>query len=139
MKVALERYKLNKVEVQMDSSGTSASANIRFTDIPLVVSLPSLTAEQIREQLTDIRQATALPIQFSEQTVKEPPDNPDGTVPPNQQIYKYYSFSINSPYSPWEWKTFFDKFSGLEFVKMTYDPAVGSNNKWTYEGRIYAK
>ena len=139
MKVALERYKLNKVEVQMDSSGTSASANIRFTDIPLVVSLPSLTAEQIREQLTDIKQATALPIQFSEQSIKDPPDNPDGTVPPNQQTYKYFSFSISSPYSPREWKVFFDKFSGLEFVKIGFDPAIGSGNKWTYEGRIYAK
>lgn len=139
LKTALERYRLSKVNVSIESSGTAAGISVPFTDIPLVISLPALNSAQIREQLTDIRQATALPIQFSEQTVKEPPDNPDGTVPPNQQIYKYYSFSINSPYSPWEWKTFFDKFSGLEFVKMTYDPAVGSNNKWTYEGRIYAK
>ncbi len=139
MKSALDRYKFNRVDVKLDSSGTSASGNISYTDIPYEVSLPTLTAPQIKEQLIDIKQATALPIQFSEQTIKDPPDNPDGTVPPSQQVYKYFSFSISTPYSPQEWKVFFEKFSGLEFVKIGYDPTIGSNNKWTYEGRIYAK
>ena len=58
----------------------------------------------------DIKQATALPIQFSEQSIKDPPDNPDGTVPPNQQVYKYFTFSVSTPYSPQEWKVFFEKF-----------------------------
>ena len=139
LKAALERYKLTKVDVRMDPSGTSASGSASYMDIPMIVSLPSLTSAQIREQLTDIKQATALPIQFSEQVVKDPPDNLDGSVPPNQQVYRYFSFSISSPYSPREWKVFFDKFSGLEFVKIGYDPSLNSNNKWTYEGRIYAK
>ena len=139
VKSALERYKLNKLNVQLDPSGTSAVGTLQFTDIPVVLSMPSLTADQIKEQLTDIRQATALPIQFSEQTIKDPPDNSDGTVPPNQQTYKYFSFSISSPYSPQEWKVFFDKFSGLEFIKISYEPTLNSRNKWTYEGRIYAK
>ena len=139
MKAALDRYKLNRVDVKMDPSGTSATGKMPFTDIPLVLSTPTLTIEQIREELTDIKQATALPIQFSEQTVKDPPDNPDGTIPPNQQVYKYFSFSISSPYAPREWKVFFDKFSGLEFLKIEYEPSIGSKNKWTYEGRIYAK
>ena len=139
VKSALDRYKLNKLEVKLDPSGTSASGKMAFTDIPLVLSTPTLTVDQIRTELTDIKQATALPIQFSEQTVKDPPDNPDGTVPPNQQVYRYFSFSISSPYAPREWKVFFDKFSGLEFLKIEYEPAIGSNNKWTYEGRIYAK
>ena len=139
VKSALDRYKLNKLEVKLDPSGTSASGKMAFTDIPLVLSTPTLTVDQIRTELTDIKQSTALPIQFSEQTVKDPPDNPDGTVPPNQQVYRYFSFSISSPYAPREWKVFFDKFSGLEFLKIEYEPAIGSNNKWTYEGRIYAK
>jgi len=139
LKVALDQYKLTKATVTPDRSGTSASVQVAFTDIPLVLSLPTLTPAQLYEQLSEIQKATALPIQFSEQTVKNPPDNPDGTIPPNQQVYTFYSFSINSPYSPWEWKTFFDKFSGLEFLKIGYDPTIGSNNKWSYEGRIYAK
>jgi len=139
VKAALDRYKLSKVDVKLEPSGTAASGSMRFTDIPLVLSTPTLTVDQIREQLTDIKQATALPINFSEQTVKDPPDNPDGSVPPNQQIYKFFSFSISSPYTPREWKVFFDKFSGLEFLKISYEPTIGSSNKWTYEGRIYAK
>lgn len=139
VKAALDRYKFSRVDVKLDPSGTQATGNISYTDIPYEVSLPSLLAAQIKEQLTDIKQATALPIQFSEQSIKDPPDNPDGTVPPNQQVYKYYTFSISSPYSPQEWKVFFEKFSGLEFLKISYDPTIGSNNKWTYEGRIYAK
>ena len=139
VKAALDRYKFTKMELKLDPSGTSAGGNANYTDIPMVVSLPSLTVDQLREQLTDIRQATGLPIQFSEQTIKDPPDNSDGTPPPNQQIYKYFSFSISSPYTPREWKVFFDKFSGLEFVKIGFNPGIGSGNKWTYEGRIYAK
>ena len=139
VKAALDRYKLNKLEVKLASSGTSATGKMPFTDIPLVLSTPTLTVDQIRQELTDIKQATALPIQFSEKTVKDPPNNPDGTVPPNQQVYTYFSFSIHSPYAPREWKVFFDKFSGLEFLKIEYEPTLGSKNKWTYEGRIYAK
>lgn len=139
LKAALEEYQMTKVNISQDSSGTAASASITYSDIPLIVSLPSLTTSQIKEQLTDIKQATGLPLQFSEQTVKDPPDNPDGTAPLNQTVYRYYTISVSSPYSPWEWKTFFDKFSGLEFVKISYDPSIGSKNKWTYEGRIYAK
>ncbi|MDY6407282.1 MAG: type 4b pilus protein PilO2 [Pseudomonadota bacterium] len=139
VKSALDRYKLNRVEVKLDPSGSTASGQLPFTDIPLVLSTPSLTIDQIREELTDIKQATRLPIQFSEQTVKDPPDNPDGSVPPNQQVYKFFTFSIGSPYAPHEWKVFFDKFSGLEFLKIEYEPTIGSGNKWTYEGRIYAK
>ena len=138
-KVGFDRYKLNKVDVVINADGTLVTGNIQVTDIPMVVSLPSLTRDQIKEQLTDIRQATGLPIQFSEQSIKDPPDNADGSVPPNQQTYYYFSFSISSPYSPREWKVFFDKFSGLEFLKITFNPAIGAGNKWTYEGRIYAK
>ena len=139
VKAALDRYKFTKLDVRLDASGTSASGDGTYTDIPMVISLPLLTIDQIREQLTDIKQATALPIQFSEQVIKDPPDNPDGSAPPNQQIYKYFQFSISSPYSPAEWKVFFDKFSGLEFVRIGFNPGLNSANKWTYEGRIYAK
>ncbi len=139
LKFAMDEYKLNRVSIKPDQSGTSATGSVRFTDIPLVASVPSLTADQLRDELTDIKQATGLPIQFSEQTIVDPPNNADGSIPANQQQYKYFAFVISSPYSPWEWKVFFDKFSGVEFLKIEFDPNITSNNKWTYEGRIYAK
>ena len=70
VKAALDRYKFNRVNVKLDPSGTQASGNITYSDIPYEVSLPSLSINQIREQLTDIKQATALPIQFSEQIIR---------------------------------------------------------------------
>lgn len=140
VKKAIEEYKISRIDIQLNESGNIASGRIAFNDIPLEASIPTLTASQIREELTDISQATNLPIQFSVQTVQDPPNNPDGTPPPNQQNYTYYAFTVVSAYTPWEWKPFFDKFSGLELLKIEYNPAVESvNNKWKYEGRIYAK
>ncbi|MGN1063078.1 MAG: type 4b pilus protein PilO2 [Alphaproteobacteria bacterium] len=140
LKAAINEYKISRVSIQLDENGTAAKGNIVFTALPSVASIPTLTDQQIREELQDISQATNLPIQFSKQTVLDPPNNPDGSVPPNQQTYVFYSFVVTSNYTPWEWKVFFDKFSGLELLKIEYNPAVeATTNKWKYEGRIYAK
>lgn len=140
LKAAINEYKISRINIQLGESGTSAQGSIVFTGIPMVASVPTLTEGQIREELQDISQATNLPIQFSKQTVLDPPNNPDGSVPPNQQTYIFYQFSVSSEYTPWEWKVFFDKFSGLELLKIEYNPGTGATtNKWKYEGRIYAK
>lgn len=139
LKSAINEYKISKINITLSDTGTSATGSISFSDIPLVASVPTLTVSQIREDLIDISQATGLPINFQEQTVLDPPTAPDGTVPPNQQTYHYFQFSIVSAYTPWEWKVFFDKFTGLELLKIEYNPSVESTTKWKYEGRIYAK
>lgn len=140
LKAAINEYKISKINIQLNEIGSSATGAITFTDIPLVASVPALSADQIRDDLTDISQATNLPIQFSKQIVLDPPNNADGSTPPNQQTYTYYAFTVSSSYTPWEWKTFFDKFSGLELLKIEFNPDMTSTtNKWKYEGRIYAK
>ncbi len=140
LKAALEEYKLSSnVDISLNDNGTSANGNVVFTDIPWVASVPRLTERQLWEDLTDIQQATGLGISFSKQTILDPPNNPDGSVPPNQQQYVYYLFSVASPYTPWEWRTFFEKFPGLELTKIDFNPALNAGNKWKYEGRIYAK
>ncbi|MBR5129729.1 MAG: type 4b pilus protein PilO2 [Alphaproteobacteria bacterium] len=139
-KAAIDEYKISRVTIQMNENGTSAKGNITFTDLPTIATIPTLTVDQIRDEFIDITQATNLPIHFSKKSVQDPPNNPDGSVPPNQQTYEFYSFEVSSGYSPWEWKKFFDKFSGLELLKIEYNPAIEAiNNKWKYEGRIYAK
>ena len=139
-KAAIDEYKISRINLQMNETGTSAKGTVTFTDLPTVATVPTLTADQIRDEFIDITQATNLPIQYSKQTVQDPPNNPDGSVPPNQQTYTFYGFQVSSEYSPWEWKTFFDKFSGLELLKVEFNPAIGAtSNKWKYEGRIYAK
>lgn len=139
LRAAMAEYKLNTVSINIASSGTSASGSVAFSDIPFVSSTPSLSVAEIQQDLTEISLATAIPIRFSQQTLLIPPNDAEGKAPPNQQTYYYFSFSVSSPYSPWEWETFFNKFSGLELLKIEFDPTLESQNKWKYEGRIYAK
>ena len=140
LKAAINEYRLSRVSVQINETGTSAKGTVTFSDLPTIATIPTWTADQIRDELIDITQATALPIQYSKQTIQDPPNNPDGSVPPNQQTYEFYAFSVSSGYSPGEWKQFFDKFTGFELLKVEYNPAIeATNNKWKYEGRIYAK
>lgn len=139
LKSAINEYKISKVNIKIAEAGNAAEGAITFTDIPFVASVPTLTVDQIRDDLIDISQATGLRIDYQQESIVDPPTAPDGTVPPNQQVYNYFRFSIASPYTPWEWKVFFDKFSGLELLKIDYEPSISSSTKWKYEGRIYAK
>ncbi len=140
IKAAKEEYKLaHNVDIILGESGTNVTGTVVFTDIPWVASQPRFTERELWEELTDIQQATNVSLHFSKQTTFDPPNNPDGSVPPNQQQYVYYSFSVSSPYTPWEWRTFFEKFPGLELTRIDFNPAVNAGDKWKYEGRIYAK
>lgn len=139
LKAALNEYKMSRVNVQLNQDGTTANGQLAFTDIPLVASVPTLDERKLWEELTDIRQATNISMNFSRQSTLDPPDNPDGTKPANQQEYVFYQFSISSPYTPFEWKTFFEKFPGLELTAISFNPGLDAQDKWKYEGRIYAK
>ena len=139
MNFGLKEYQLENMKIDVSSSGDSANGTLPFTKLPMVVSVPKLTPAELEEDLKEIKQAMNLAgFQYSRQSLADPPDHPDGTKPANQKIYTYYSFTVSSPFSPNEWKSFFDKFSGLELLRIQYTPQ-GSDNKWTYEGRIYAK
>lgn len=139
LKAALNEYKMSRVNVQLNQDGTSATGQLSFTDIPMVASVPTIEESQLWDELTDIRQATNIQLNFSRQTVMDPPNNPDGTRPANQQEYVFFQFSISSPYSPFEWLTFFEKFPGLELTSINFNPGLDAQDKWKYEGRIYAK
>lgn len=139
LKAALNEYKMSRVDVKLNDDGATASGQLAFTDIPLVASVPTIEDRKLWEELTDIKQATNIQLSFSKQAVLDPPDNPDGTKPANQQEYVYYQFSISSPYTPFEWKTFFEKFPGLELTAISFNPGLDAQDKWKYEGRIYAK
>ena len=140
LKTALNEYKISKVDINQDAEGKSATGRITWNDLPVMASVPNMESAQLKHDLNDIIQATNLPLSISEENILVPPNNADGTVPPNQQNYRAFKFSVASSYTPWEWREFFNKFSGLEMIKINYNPDVDSlQNKWTYEGRIYAK
>ena len=139
MKFALDEYALENMKIEVSSSGDSAIGKMEFKKLPKVRSMPKLTPDALETDLKEIKQATGLNgLQYSRQTMLDPPNRPDGSKPVNQQTYTYYSFNVSSSFSPFEWKKFFDKFSGIELLRIQYTPN-GSDNRWTYEGRIYAK
>lgn len=139
VKTAVNEYKLTKLDVALDAEGKSAKGSVSWNDLPTYASIPNIDAPQLKLELNDIIQATNLPLTITEETKVEPPNNKDGSAPPNQQVYKSFVFRTTSMYTPWEWRQFFNKFSGLELTKISYNPDVDSQTKWTYEGRIYAK
>ncbi len=141
IRFGITQYQLMNFNIDIDTSGTSATGSMAFTKIPLVPSTPTLDADLIGEDLKEIQKATGLEssIQYSRQTLLDPPNRPDGSKPANQKAYTYYSFTIVSPYVPKVWLDFFKKFSGLELLKLEYTPSGEATNKWKYEGRIYAK
>ena len=141
IKSALNEYKLTNVNLKINSDGASANGQVVFYDIPLVASVPIYTEQQLWEELTDIKQAAQLNLTFQRHTVLDPPNNPDGSKPDHQQEYVFFVFSITSPFTPFEWMTFFEKFPGLELTKIEFNPSPDSKdqNKWKYNGRIYAK
>ena len=139
MRFGIKEYQFTDMTVDIAPSGTSATGNVPFDNLPVVASLPSLTPQQLQEDLTEIQNSTGLSLQFGQQTLLDPPNRPDGSRPPNQKTYTYFSFSVSSDYTPWEWIKFFKKFSGFELLKIEYNPSNDTTTKWKYEGRIYAK
>ena len=139
MLFGLDEYQLENMKVDVSDSGDSANGVMSFKKMPTIASVPKLTAEELDADLKEFKRATAIQgFQYNRQTLLDPPNRPDGTRPVNQKVYTYYSFTISTPYFPEEWKTFFEKFSGLELLRIQYTPS-GGDKTWTYEGRIYAK
>ena len=137
MRFGIKEYEFTDLTV--DVSGNTAVGNVAFSGIPVVGSVPTLTPTELQDDLAEIQQSTGLNLQFNQQVYLDPPNRPDGSRPPNQKSYTYFTFATNSDYTPWEWIQFFEKFSGFELTKIEYNPSNDLTTKWRYEGRIYAK
>ena len=141
-----DQYKI-KGDVQINTSGTSATLKIKFENLPTASSAsatPTLSLSKLRRELVDISQALSMSIPLSEgQVVVEPSKSPVGSQNAQPQraakIYKYLAFSFTSSMDPPAWESFFKPFTGLEITKIEYNPTSDSalTNNWKYEGRIY--
>ena len=139
MNLGLDEYQLENMRITVSPTGDSAQGVWNFQKMPLVASIPMLSAETLEIDLKEIKQSTNFNgFQYSKQTLLDPPNRPDGSKPANQKRYTYFSFTLSTSYSPLEWIKTFEKFSGVELRRVQYTPG-GSGNSWTYEGRIYAK
>lgn len=139
LRFGINEYRFTDLSVDVTPAGTTATGSVLFEGLPVIASLPTLTPQQLAEDLSAIQQSTGINLQYSQQTLLDPPNRPDGSRPPNQKSYVYFSFSASSDYTPWEWMKFFEKFSGFELSKIEYNPSNDTTTKWKYEGRIYAK
>ncbi len=143
-----EQYRI-KGDVQVNETATAATIKIKYEDLPVINSSPTLPIQKLRRELIDISQALSLSIPLSVgQVVVEmpaPPTAPGATAQQQAQqqakIYKYLSFSFTSSMDPPAWEAFFKPFSGLEVTKIEYNPNADSalTNNWKYEGRIYER
>ena len=134
----MEEYGFKDVVIEVDDSATSATATVKFENLPLKPSHPTLSLKKLQRELTDISQAMNFPISMSpgEVTGQAQSNNPNQEPP----RYRYLSFSFSSNMDPPAWEAFFDKFTALEIVKVEYNPNSDAlSNNWSYEGRIYEK
>ena len=145
---AYKEYKIDAkvVEKRVNETGTSAEVVVHYaTKLPTDASTPTAPLKELEQEMVDISQALSVPMQLSvgekrigpaEETQKQSED-----VIPARQSYRYLAFSFSSPFDPPAWETFFEKFTAMELVKITYQPRSESalNNNWSYEGRIYEK
>ena len=141
IRFALEEYQFTTLVVELSQDGNSATASISIPNVPMVASKPTWTVAQLQEDISELKISTpALQgFSFTQQQMLDPPNRPDGSRPANQKVYTYFQFQVTSEYTPWEWISFFEKFTGLELLKMEFNPSNDANVQWKYEGRIYAK
>ncbi len=145
---AYEEYKFKDIELNINEAGNSATAVIKYDDLPIIASTPTLSLARIRRELTDISQALNMQISMHPQEViiGGPTPQQQAAAQPGQQlpqgkVYKFLAFSFSTSMDPLAWESFFDKFAALEIIKIQYNPQSESalTENWSYEGRIYEK
>lgn len=143
---AYDQYKFKNIQMSINETGTSASAVIKFDELPKTSSSPMWSLARLRREFTDISQALNMRIGLVPQeiTVSVPaPQGAQGTPEgqPTIKKYRYLAFTFTSSFDPPFWKSFFDKFTAVELVKIKYNPRSNSSlsSNWSYEGRIYEK
>lgn len=140
-----ELSEFKQIATQVNEAGNLATASIAFSQLPIAntqLTGPRYTVIQLKQEITDIAQALSMNISMQVQEIAVGGSNsPQQGGASGVTTYKYLSFSFSSPMDPPSWEAFFDKFPGLEIVKVQYNPQAESalTENWSYEGRIYEK
>ena len=129
----MKKYNIDGLHYTVAAGGRSATGTIQFNNLRKAASAPTLTTQEITDDLTDIFQAVNMPVQLSVTELKPDVKNAVGD---NAEGFSYVSFGFSSALPVSEWNHFFDKFGALELTSLVYSTA---SNNWKYEGRIYGK
>lgn len=133
VQAALNFYNIDGLNFTISENGRSVIGSINFGTLKRTYSAPTMRAQEIVTELTDIFQALNIPLSVNISNVS-PVATSEKVVQQEPYSYVNFSFSSNLPVS--EWGIFFSNFDALELTSMVYN--VNSNN-WKYEGRIYGK
>ena len=136
-KRAFEEYNTRGMSYLLDDAGRSAIVSLSIGDIAIHSDKPKAKIYEVREELNNFFQSINASISLNEEVPQLVSKiSKDGL---SQGFYKEkgfaklkFSFSSDLPTDMWQ--EMFDKISGLEIIKLTYDHKT---NNWTYEGQIY--
>ena len=129
----MKRYNIDGLHYTVAAGGRSATGTIQFNNLRKAASAPTLTTQEITDDLTDIFQAVNIPVQLS---VTELKPEAKAALGDGAEGFSYVNFGFSSALPVSEWNHFFDKFGALELTGLVYNTA---SNNWKYEGRIYGK
>ena len=121
---ALENSGVTFSSREISPSGVDVMAAIPMPKIDTFNSPPKYTAAELTDILNDLFQGLQMGMNKSLQTWTSPQNN----------VYKYMSFSFSSKHDPTVWSDLLTKFSGLMINVVKYDT---NTNSWQYEGAIY--
>ena len=94
-------------------------------DINVGKNLPNMDAQQLKATLNDLFQAFNQPVALIDEVYTSN----------RKRTYKKVKFTFSSVNNPMVWRDLLTKFSGLEINMIKYNK---QNEKWDYEGAIYA-
>ena len=137
LKRAFQEYDIRGLDYLIDNTGQSALVSLAIGNIAVHSETPKIMAYEAREELTNIFQATGLPISLKdERTTRVQKVDKNGLASEISEIKTYPKllFSFNSELPMEAWLGLFNKFPALELTLLKYHP---KSNSWTYEGRIY--
>ena len=130
---ALKYYNVEGLNYTVADSGRSVVGSISFGALKRAFSAPTLRAQEIVTELTDIFQAWNIPLSVNISNISSVNNSDRGS---QQDPYSFVNFSFSSNLPVSEWGNFFSNFGALELTSMVYNV---NSNTWKYEGRIYGK
>ncbi len=110
---------------RIENDGKVIKVTVALKDINVGKNLPNIDAQQLKATLNDLFQAFNQPVALVDEVYTSN----------RKRTYKKVKFTFSSVNNPMIWRDLLTKFSGLEINMIKYNK---QNEKWDYEGAIYA-
>ena len=122
---ALKNSGMQFASKRIENDGKVIKVTVALKDINVGKNLPNMDAQQLKATLNDLFQAFNQPVALIDEVYTSN----------RKRTYKKVKFTFSSVNNPMVWRDLLTKFSGLEINMIKYNK---QNEKWDYEGAIYA-